>query len=396
LKRNKKIILGLMLVIMVAAAISFLIFNNVVNPSTDQTETSTFANNSSEEASSTTDTSQESSSEEPAQQEENPYEGEFELPVKNASGFAPIDLDVKSEADDDAKTQETLTPGTAFRILQEEGDWWEVESDEAKGWVQHQYAFINLPDVVPSAVYNNTNTYSSLYRSSGIDIPEVTNTSLYDGKADNERLQKEEFVIPVLYTTAKKINDAQSQALENDESLLIYETYRPHNAQKKVYDQLTELADENSTVKAGADTAPWEMFWFIHDDVSNHQKGYAIDVSLAQIDEQETEFYGDYSVDVVKGYTEYDMPSPMHELSVASAVFTAPVTALDPDAWKEAELRSEMNQAALSLQDYFVNAGMTPLASEWWHFNDLEAKDQVEDHESDGEYSITDVLSSQP
>lgn len=193
-----------MLVIMVAAAISFLIFNNVVNPSTDQTETSTFANNSSEEASSTTDTSQESSSEEPAQQEENPYEGEFELPVKNASGFAPIDLDVKSEADDDAKTQETLTPGTAFRILQEEGDWWEVESDEAKGWVQHQYAFINLPDVVPSAVYNNTNTYSSLYRSSGIDIPEVTNTSLYDGKADNERLQKEEFVIPVLYTTAKK------------------------------------------------------------------------------------------------------------------------------------------------------------------------------------------------
>lgn len=69
---------------------------------------------------------------------------------------------------------------------------------------------------------------------------------------------------------------------------------------------------------------------------------------------------------------------------------------LDPDAWKEAELRPEMNQAALSLQDYFVNAGMTPLASEWWHFNDLEAKDQVEDHESDGEYSITDVLSSQP
>ncbi|MEK0399151.1 hypothetical protein [Tetragenococcus halophilus] len=309
-------------------------FSNVVNPSTDQTQNSTFAKKSSEEASSTTDTSQESSSEEPAQQEENPYEGEFELPVKNASGFAPIDLDIKEEADDDAKTQETLTPGTAFRILQEEGDWWEVESAEAKGWVQHQYAFINLADVVPSAVYNNTNTYSSLYRSSGIDIPEVTNTSLYDSKADNERLKKEEFIIPVLYTTAKKINDAQSQALENDESLLIYETYRPHNAQKKVYEQLIELANENSTVKAGADTAPWEMFWFIHDDVSNHQKGYAIDVSLAQIDEQETEFYGDYSVDVVKGYTEYDMPSPMHELSVASAVFTAPVTALDPDAWK--------------------------------------------------------------
>jgi len=388
--------LGLILAVIVAAGVIFLISNNVVNLSTNQTENSTFASKSSEESSSTTDTSQSSSTKEPVQQEENPYEGEFELPIKNASEFAPIDLDVKSEADDDADTQETLTPGSAFRILQEEGDWWEIETPETKGWIQHQYAFINLPDVLPSAVYNNTNTYSSLYRSSGIDIPEVTDTSLYDGKADNERLEKEEFVIPVLYTTAKKIYDAQSQALENDESLLIYETYRPHDAQKKVYDQLTELADENSTVKAGADTAPWEMFWFIHDDVSNHQKGYAIDVSLAQIDEQETEFYGDYSVDVVKGYTEYEMPSPMHELSAASAVFTAPVPALDADAWKEAELRPEMNQAALTLQDYFVNAGMTPLSSEWWHFNDLEAKDQVEDHESDGEYTITDVFSSEP
>ncbi|MEL5940821.1 hypothetical protein WN865_14985 [Tetragenococcus halophilus] len=37
MKRNKKIILGLMLVIMVAAAISFLIFNNVLKLETPKT-----------------------------------------------------------------------------------------------------------------------------------------------------------------------------------------------------------------------------------------------------------------------------------------------------------------------------------------------------------------------
>ncbi|MDN6640125.1 MAG: D-alanyl-D-alanine carboxypeptidase family protein [Tetragenococcus sp.] len=399
MKRSKKIILGLVLLVIVLGSVSLFTFNKLIQPATNEVQNSTTVNNGETSTNSTTSNSTSESqettetSEEP---EENPYEGTFELPIKNASGYAPIDLEVKSQADSDAETEETLEPGTAFRILQEEDDWWEIESEETQGWIEHQYAFINLPDVLPSAAYNNTNTYSSLYRSVGIEIPEVTDHSLYDSKAENERLGKEEFIIPVLYTTAKKIYEAQSQALENGETLLIYETYRPHNAQEKVYDQLTELAEENDTVKAGADTAPWEMFWFINDDVSNHQKGFAIDVSLAQIDEQETNFYGDYSVDVVEDYTEYEMPSPMHELSSASAVFTQPVTSLDEDAWKDAELRPEMNQAALALQGYFVNAGMTPLASEWWHFNDLEAREQVEDNESNGEYTLKEVMSTTP
>lgn len=399
MKRSKKIILGLVLLVIVLGSVSLFTFNKLIQPATNEVQNSTTVNNGETSTNSTTSNSTSESqettetSEEP---EENPYEGTFELPIKNASGYAPIDLEVKSQADSDAETEETLEPGTAFRILQEEDDWWEIESEETQGWIEHQYAFINLPDVLPSAAYNNTNTYSSLYRSAGIEIPEVTDHSLYDSKAENERLGKEEFIIPVLYTTAKKIYEAQSQALENGETLLIYETYRPHNAQEKVYDQLTELAEENDTVKAGADTAPWEMFWFINDDVSNHQKGFAIDVSLAQIDEQETNFYGDYSVDVVEDYTEYEMPSPMHELSSASAVFTQPVTSLDEDAWKDAELRPEMNQAALALQGYFVNAGMTPLASEWWHFNDLEAREQVEDNESKGEYTLKEVMSTTP
>lgn len=402
MRKNKKITLGIILVLLVVAGISLFIFTQLNTSSTNETASSTTSSQHSaqESTSSSSSSASSESSQESTQDseppEENPYEGTFDLPIENASGYASIDLPVKEQTDEDAKTQETLSAGEAFKILQEDGDWWEIEYEGTQGWVEHRYAFINLPDVLPSAAYDNTNTYSSRYRSSGIDIPEVTDTSLYDSKTENERLGKEEFIIPVLYTTAKKIYEAQSQALANNETLLIYETYRPHSAQEKVYDQLSKLADENDTVKAGADTEPWEMFWFINDEVSNHQMGFAIDVSLAQIDEQETEFYGDYSVDVVKDYTEYQMPTPMHELSSASAVYTSPVTAVDPDAWKQAQLRPEMNQPALALQEYFVNAGMTPLASEWWHFNDLEARDQVEDHESSGDFTMTEVKNSAP
>lgn len=401
MKKNSKIILAILLLLLVVISASLIIFIELKSTPANQTDGTTTVNENSKQknhsisSDSTSETTYDST-EESEPPEEKPYEGTFDLPIENATGYAPIDLPVRNQADQDAKTRETLTPGAAFKILQEKDDWWEIEYEGDKGWIEHRYAFINLPDVVPSAVYDNTNTYSSRYRSSGIDIPEVTSTTLYDSKTDNERLGKEEFIIPVLYTTAKKIYDAQTQALDNNETLLIYETFRPHKAQEKVYNQLKKLADENETVKAGTDTDPWEMLWFINDDVSNHQMGFAIDVSLAQVDEQKTAFYGDYSVDAVQDYTEYQMPTPMHELSSASAVYTSPVTAVDPDAWKQAQLNPEMNEPALRLQEYFVNAGMTPLASEWWHFNDLEARKEVEDHKSKGEFTITEVKSTAP
>ena len=37
---------------------------------------------------------------------------------------------------------------------------------------------INLPDIIPSIIYDDTNSYSSLFKSSGIDIPNVTGKKL--------------------------------------------------------------------------------------------------------------------------------------------------------------------------------------------------------------------------
>ena len=55
-----------------------------------------------------------------------------------------------------------------------------------------------------------------------------------------------------------------------------------------------------------------------------------------------------------------------------------------------------MNEAALLLRTYCTDAGLTPLASEWWHFNDLSTRSQVLDNQGIGDFLISSVRSAAP
>jgi hypothetical protein len=55
-----------------------------------------------------------------------------------------------------------------------------------------------------------------------------------------------------------------------------------------------------------------------------------------------------------------------------------------------------MNSAALLLQKYNTDAGLTPLASEWWHFEDLACLELGECSGSSGEYFIQKNYSTAP
>ena len=109
---------------------------------------------------------------------------------------------------------------------------------------------INLPDVIPSITYNATNSYNSLYKSLGYDLPGITGQSLYTGKTQNDRLGYSEFMMPCLYEMAKKIAAAQQSALANNECLILYEAFRPREVQAAVGDALNSLADSNAEVDA--------------------------------------------------------------------------------------------------------------------------------------------------
>ena len=324
------------------------------------------------------------------------YDGLFELPVNGATGFAPVFTPVRESPDFYSYTSGHLYAGTGFTIIEEQEDWWYIEAEGVNGWVLHAYCFINLPDVLPSIVYNVTNAHSSVFLSSGLQIPNVSGLRLYEGLSFNPRLGREEFIAPVLYSTAKRIANAQQKALADGNTLIIYEAFRPLSTQMLIVDSLTWLSNENDVVHQGLHQSPWHLGWFIATGVSTHQRGTAIDVSLAQINEQETITVGDYSVIVVTDYTEHIMPTPIHELSVQAVVFTSPVTHADPNGWQQATFSHTMTEAAITLQRYLTEAGFTPLASEWWHFDDPASMNRIRYNSSNGDFVLSQIFSRVP
>ena len=293
-----------------------------------------------------------------------------------------------------------LEPGTAFLIAEEseEGDWWWVECTQGEGWIENRYCLINLPDVIPSMVYNATNSYDSRFVTLGRNIPNVTGRAFYPRGNYNRRLERNEFMMPVLYPMSKQICQAQQVALAQGNTLVLYEGYRPHEVQTTVYKALTALSRSNPEVKEAVTGAPWNISWFIAGGYSNHQRGFAIDVTLAKVERAELQNIGGHQVVRVREYKEYTMPTPIHELSKASATFVGPVASHSPTAWKSAQLTDTMssNKPAMALQRCCTEAGLTPLASEWWHFNDLETRNSVLDNLSTGGYKISQCLSRAP
>lgn len=313
----------------------------------------------------------------------------FELPIEGATGYALVDTSVY----DDFNTQTAsgvMTAGTAFCVLAETGSRWQVvtENDHVV-WVNHAYCMINLPDVLPSIVYKATNSYAAMYKSSDVELPGVTGNGFYAGQVWNARLGTNEFMVPVLYAAAKKIAVAQASALADGNTLVIYEAYRPMDVQAAVRDALSDLYATNSTVKAGI--AAWGQGWFISQKVSNHQRGGAIDVSLAKIDAYSNIEINFKSTIRVTAYTEYSMPTAMHELSVKAAALASPVSNKD-GSWKKVALASSMTEGSRLLNAYCTGAGMVPLASEWWHFEDLTAM-SLTGNAGAGEYDIHTCMS---
>ena len=274
----------------------------------------------------------------------------------------------------------------------------QTQRGEITGWLEHKYCLVNLPDVIPSIIYDATNSYSSHFRSCGKVIPEVTGEAFYPSKTYNERLGKMEFMMPVLYSMAFKLCEAQQSALAEGNSLILYEGYRPHEVQTKVLSSLSAMTRTDPEVKEAVTGSPWRISWFISGGYSNHQRGYAVDMGLAKVSETKEYTTGGYRYVRVWNYERYEMPTPIHELSRAAATYTAPVTINSTTAWKNAEMTQAMasNEPALGLQRYCTDAELTPLASEWWHFNDLSTRSQVLDNQGIGDFLISSVRSAAP
>ena len=317
----------------------------------------------------------------------------FELPINGASGYASINMDLLLNPYDASEVLDSIKAGEGFTILQEKDEYWQVQYNEQIGYVKHRDCFINLPDVIPSIVYNITNSKSSQMVSSDTDIPNVTNEKLYDVYKYSSRFMEEEYVVPVLYSMAKKIAMAQQYARLENNTLVIYEAFRPYEVQRRVVNNLYNLANTNEDVKKGITSSPWSMTWFIATGVSNHQRGCAIDVSLGKILETTDKYVGDYVYNDITDYQEYTMYSKMHELSIASVLFKYPVDSMYKEDLINVPTQDYVNREVKLLESYCYKAELAPLASEWWHFNDL---DSLKNAKSDGKYYIEGNFSIVP
>jgi len=324
-----------------------------------------------------------------------PYEGEFELPVTGATGWSAGRVQMRSQPNSNASVIKTLSPGQAFLILAEDGQWWNIRlgSDGETGWIPHRHCFINLPDIIPSIVYNITNAQASVTRANMTDIPNVTGHARYEAFSFNHRLDRYEFIVPALYSTSQKIMRAQQTALADGNTLIIYEVFRPRSSQQNAVRHIQQLMETDPEVYNALTAPPWGLNWFIATTLSNHQRGVAIDMSLGTIDRARVDVIGGFPYWKITEYTQFEMPTTMHELSPRAALLSRPVTSTSLDAWRSVPFADTITDGVLLMVEYATEAGLTPLASEWWHFNDLNGRTIAMEANITGEFYTPTIYS---
>lgn len=285
----------------------------------------------------------------------------------------------------------TAAAGEAFCILAQEGDFFRIRHGSESGWLESNYCMINLPEYLGTlCAYNITNSTKSLYRIHDLDIPEVTDKVI----AGYERVQLADgsYLVPLLYPAALKLKDAALAAWEQGYRLKIYDSFRPWKATQSIYeltekilqdpipaDQLMLLeekelkyyfpngidfsaipdaTDPTQTTDPSDPSAPTEpagpvltyqqlmtdnnryaLANFLASQISNHNRGIALDLTLERRDTGE----------------ELEAQTAMHDLS-----------------WYSEPKQNKEN--ANLLKAIMTGAGMGGLDSEWWHFQDNDAK----------------------
>lgn len=227
---------------------------------------------------------------------------------------------------------------------------WAVEYNGECGWVDATFMAINLRDYLSGMVnFNITNASSSIFRTSGETIPNVTGRALYTSEFNS--------FVPLTYTFAKTVKTAAQNALNAGDRLVVYDAYRPSSVSRYVNSNFRTFVDSRSDLKAnlGLFNSSGGLLYGIGyeayiADTSIHNYGCAIDVSL----------------------TRSGMPT-MHELSQVSNKYNRS-TGLG-EVRNNFTSYMESNAGAIALYEYF--GGTDDIYSEWWHYQSKSCRDAI-------------------
>jgi D-alanyl-D-alanine dipeptidase len=285
--------------------------------------------------------------------------------------------DLKTYADPQKTTAVgTIKAGSAWCVVEEQGDMFGIRQSGEIRYVESNYCLINLPEYMDDlCLYDITNSYKSLYMVHEFEIPKVT--AVVTKGYEKVKLQSGEYLVPLLYPTAKRLVTAARTALEEGYRLKIYDAFRPQAATVQIYDLTEKMLDKELPEK------PYTKKFTVAelklpkprketDPETNEEKEVPLTYEDVMLGEEYTLNYF-----LAKG-------GSMHNLGLA-----LDLTMVDLSTGKEMKMQTSMhdlscysvlaknNKAAKKLTEIMTSAGFGGLVSEWWHFQDNEARKTI-------------------
>lgn len=298
----------------------------------------------------------------------------------------------------------TVKTGDAYCVIDEKEGLFGIRFEGNTGYIDSNYCMINLPEYMEDLCYYDiTNSHNSLYMVHDYEIPQVTDTVIQG--YEKIQMYSGEQLVPLLYPAARKLVVAANLAREEGYTLKIYDAFRPRKATLNIYELTEKILDDPipewtfqeklDRIEAGlpiepvtqptteppteaptessdptegtgestegtqtateeteapttediltyrklmTDNGRYRLGNFLAQVASNHNYGIALDLTLVNGSGEDVE-----------------MQTAMHDLSWFSEV--------------EAN-----NKEAKKLRKIMLDAGFGPLVSEWWHFQDNDAK----------------------
>jgi len=245
----------------------------------------------------------------------------------------------------------------AYCVVAVESGLFKVRFGDGYGYLDSNYCMINLPEFLGDLCsYDIANSYSAVFTAHNYGLPGVTG-HVIDGYG-NVLLDENDYLVPLLYPVALKLEKAAQMAMEQNYRLKIYDAYRPAEATYALYEKVTGLSGSrlpaytyDGELGAFPDLTYFQLITnsgqfginaFLAPGGSRHNQGLAVDLTLEDLSTE----------------AEVPMQTQMHDLSYFSTT------------WKN-------NTNAKLLAQIMTDAGFATLMTEWWHFQDDVARETL-------------------
>lgn len=256
----------------------------------------------------------------------------------------------------------TAPAARAYCVLEEAEGLFKIRFGSGCGYIDSSYCMINLPEYMGDLCgYDIHNSYDSLIMVHDYYIPGITGTTIKG--YENVMTSQGDFLVPLLYPVAQRLEQAALAARDQGYRLKIYDSFRPGKATRYMYDTTAKVLDDTlpeypyNWDPADGDTGVggtmtyeelmtgdgrYKLSYFMAKNGSRHNQGVALDLTLEDLETGE----------------ELPMQTNFNDLSWYSEV-------------------SLNNKNANTLSSIMKGAGFAGLVSEWWHFQDDEIRNTL-------------------